>query len=140
MRLALRLLLLSLVALSTSAMTTAMTAGMSAESEALKSGAVLVSAAELKALYRNNVVTGVAPSGYRFNTEVASDGITIPATDKRGAGIFVVVEDGKGCMRFADLWEGKLRCWTYYRQGNAIKMYRDDGAFAADITTSPRAK
>lgn len=136
MRLALRFLLLSMVAAATGATTGA----MSAEPETLASSAMRIPAAELKKLYRENTVIGTSPSGYRFVTEIASDGTAIPATERRGAGIFVVIEDGKACMRFADVWDGKLRCWTYYRHGTAIKMYRDDGTFAADVTIIPRTK
>ena len=102
------------------------------EERAVAEGAEALSAEELEALYLGNTVAGITPGGYRFETYVAADG-SIPATERRGSGEFTVPEDGKACMRFDDVWEGQLRCWTYYRIENGIRMYNEEGAPAADI-------
>ncbi len=99
------------------------------EERAVSAGATALTAGELKALYLGNTVAGVTPGGYRFETFVEADG-TIPSTERRGAGEFSVPEDGRVCMRFEDVWEGRLRCWTYYRVDGEIRMYREDGALS----------
>jgi hypothetical protein len=120
-----------------SALATAVAVGGQTDEEAARAaGATLIPAEALGALYLGRVVVGITPGGYRFETRVEADG-QIPATERRGAGRFEVQEDGRACMQFADVWEGELRCWTYYRVGDEIHMFREDGALAAQLDDPP---
>jgi hypothetical protein len=111
--------------------------GATEEQAAIAAGGIPIAAAELERLYTEHVVIGTTPGGYRFETRVEPDG-TIAASERRGPGRFWVERDGKACLQFADVWEGAPRCWTYYSVGEGIRMFREDGALAAEITTEPR--
>jgi hypothetical protein len=103
-----------------------------AEAQAVAAGAKLMSVEELQKFYLGRTVVGEAPSGYRFRTPVKPDG-SIPANERRGAGTFTIPAPGKACMQFAELWEGKPRCWTHYRIGEMVKDFHEDGTLAATL-------
>jgi hypothetical protein len=113
-------------------LTQAWAAEPTAEAQAIAAGAKLLSVEELKGFYLGRTVIGEAPSGYRFRTSVKSDG-SIPANERRGAGTLTISAPGKACMHFAELWEGKPRCWTHYRIGETIKDFHEDGTLAATL-------
>jgi hypothetical protein len=109
-----------------------MAAEPTAEAQAVAAGAKLMSVEELQKFYLGRTVVGEAPSGYRFRTLVKADG-SIPANERRGAGTFTIPAPGKACMHFAELWEGKPRCWTHYRIGETVKDFHEDGTLAASL-------
>jgi hypothetical protein len=109
-----------------------MAAEPTAEAQAVAAGAKLLSVEELKGFYLGRTVVGEAPSGYRFRTPVKADG-SIPANERRGPGVLTIPAPGKACMQFAELWEGKPRCWTHYRIDETVKDFHEDGSLAATL-------
>lgn len=106
------------------------------EQQAVAAGAVRLTADELRGLYLGHTVVGTKPSGYVYRIPVHADG-TIPESPKRGVGKVTVEEDGRACMSFAKLFEGKPRCWTHYRIGERIVDFNGDGSKGSEKRFEP---
>lgn len=97
------------------------------EQRAVTAGAVKIAAEELRGLYFGHTVVGTKPSGYVYKIPINADG-SIPESPRRGTGMVTVEGDGRACMSFSKLFEGKPRCWTHYRIGEQVVDFNADGS------------